>query len=112
MIRECVVSEAMHALGVKTTRSLAVVKTSESVIRDTILPSAVLTRVASSHIRIGTFEYFAAKRDFRSLEILVDYTIDRHCPEAKVAANPYHLLLEYMRDHSTPHLLESIEASY
>ena len=82
MMREYIVSEAMHALKVKTTRSLALVSTGESICReDKLLPGAILCRVASSHIRIGTFEYFAARQDFDSLKILVDYTIQRHYPE-------------------------------
>lgn len=93
MIREFIVSEAMHALGIKTTRSLAVVKTGEDIISETISPGAVLTRVAASHIRIGSFEYFSAKKDFISLKILADYTIERHYPEAKMANNPYRALL-------------------
>ena len=83
MLREYIISEAMYALGMPTTRSLAVVTTGESVYRDTALPGAVLTRVASSHIRVGTFEYAARWRTFEELKALADYTIGRHfsCPE-------------------------------
>lgn len=81
ILREYIVSEAMHALGIKTTRSLAVVTTGELVMREQPLPGAVLTRIASSHIRIGTFEYFAARQDFKSLKIIADYAIARHYPE-------------------------------
>ena len=82
-IREFIMSEALYALGVPSTRSLAVVKTGEMVRRDTLLPGAVVTRVASSHIRIGTFEYFAARGDTSALQKLVDYTIKRHYPDVE-----------------------------
>lgn len=93
-VREYIVSEAMHALGIPTTRSLAVVATGEHVIREQELPGAVLTRIARSHIRIGTFEYFYARGDHGSLRILADYTIDRLYPELKQADNSYLALLE------------------
>jgi uncharacterized protein YdiU (UPF0061 family) len=82
VLREYVVSEAMHALGVPTTRALAVVETGESVVRETLLPGAVLTRVAASHLRVGTFQVFAARGDIRSLRQLTDYAIARHYPDA------------------------------
>ena len=83
VLREYVVSEAMHALGIPTTRALAAVETGEPVLRETgALPGAVLTRVASSHIRVGTFQYFAARRDLDGLRALCDHAIARHCPEA------------------------------
>ena len=88
VIREYLVSEAMHRLGVPTTRSLAAVATGEEVLRDERLPGAVLTRVASSHIRVGTFEYFAARRDREALQQLTDYAIQRHYPEVTEAAAP------------------------
>jgi uncharacterized protein YdiU (UPF0061 family) len=94
VIREYIVSEAMHALGIKTTRSLAAVTTGDPVYRQTILPGAVLTRVASSHIRIGTFEYFATRGDSEAVQRLADYMIHRLYPEAENAANPYIKLLE------------------
>ncbi|MDZ7709878.1 MAG: YdiU family protein [Roseovarius sp.] len=82
VLREYVLSEAMHALGIPTTRALAAVETGERVWRETgALPGAVLTRVASSHIRVGTFQYFAARRDLAGLRALCDYAIARHCPE-------------------------------
>ncbi len=81
MLREYIISEAMFALGIPTTRSLAVVTTGEPVYRETVLPGAVLTRIAASHIRVGTFEYFAAREDEAGLRILADYTIARHYPE-------------------------------
>lgn len=93
-LREYIVSEAMYALGIPTTRSLAVVATGENVIREEELPGAVLTRVALSHIRIGTFEYFAARNDIESIRILADYTIARLYPELREASNPYQALLE------------------
>ena len=81
MLREVLVSEAMHALGIPTTRALAVAATGEDVYRDTgSLPGAVLTRVASSHIRVGTFQFFAARGDLESVRKLADYTIARHDP--------------------------------
>lgn len=80
-VREFIMSEAMHALGVPTTRCLAVVTTGENVYRDTPLPGAVVTRVASSHIRVGTFEYFAARGDYDAVKALCHYTIERHYPE-------------------------------
>ena len=89
VIREYLVSEAMYALGVPTTRSLAAVLAGEDVYRETVLPGAVLTRVASSHIRVGTFEYFAARRDDEAVKLLADYVIDRHYPEIKNSENQY-----------------------
>lgn len=83
VLREYLVSEAMHALGVPTTRALAAVTTGEPVVRETVLPGAVLTRVASSHIRVGTFQIFAARGDMTALNTLKDYTITRHYPDAK-----------------------------
>jgi serine/tyrosine/threonine adenylyltransferase len=81
MLREYLVSEAMHALGIPTTRSLAVVATGAQVRREEVLPGAVLARVAASHIRVGTFEYFAARQDHDSLRQLLDFTIARHYPD-------------------------------
>jgi len=81
VIREYLVSEAMHALGIPTTRALAAVSTGEQVIREQLLPGAVITRVAASHIRVGTFEFFALRRDFATLRTLADYVIQRHYPE-------------------------------
>lgn len=88
MLREYIISEAMHALGIPTTRSLAVVTTGETVFRDGPLPGAVLTRVASSHIRVGTFEYAAARGEKALLQALADYTLHRHYPEAATAEHP------------------------
>ena len=87
MLREYIISEAIHALKIPTTRSLAVVKTGEKVLRESLLPGAILTRVASSHIRVGTFQYIAAKQNIDDLKTLVDYTIDRHYPEINSSNN-------------------------
>ena len=88
MLREYLISEAMHALDVPTTRSLAVVTTGEKVYRDRPLPGAVLTRVAASHVRVGTFQYFASRGDHEGLRVLLDYVIARHYPEARAADSP------------------------
>jgi len=82
VLREYIISEAMHALGVPTTRSLAAVATGEPVYRETALPGAVLTRVASSHIRVGTFQFFAARGDVEGVKLLADHVIARHYPDA------------------------------
>ena len=87
MLREYIISEAIHALNIPTTRSLAVVKTGEKVVRENLLTGAILTRVASSHIRVGTFQYIAAKQNVDDLNTLVDYTINRHYPEIKSSNN-------------------------
>jgi uncharacterized protein YdiU (UPF0061 family) len=94
VLREYIVSEAMAALGIPTTRSLAAVMTGESVLREALLPGAVLTRVASSHIRVGTFQYFAARGDTEGVRRLADHVIARHYPQAAKADRPYHALLE------------------
>ena len=87
MLREYIISEAMHALNIPTTRSLAVVTNGEKVYRETGLPGAILTRIASSHIRVGTFEYAALQQDKGIIQTLVDYTIDRHYPWIKEEQN-------------------------
>ena len=87
MLREYIISEAINALNIPTTRSLAVVKTGEKVVRENLLNGAILTRVASSHIRVGTFQYIAATQNTEDLNTLVDYTIDRHYPEIKSSKN-------------------------
>jgi serine/tyrosine/threonine adenylyltransferase len=94
VLREYIISEAMHALGIPTTRSLAVVTTGETVRREKPLPGAVLTRVASSHIRVGTFQFFAARGDVEAVRHLADYVIARHYPEAAGAQKPYQMLLD------------------
>ena len=83
MLREYIISEAINALNIPTTRSLAVVKTGEKVVRENLLEGAILTRVASSHIRVGTFQYIAARQNIEDLKTLVDYTIERHYPQIK-----------------------------
>jgi serine/tyrosine/threonine adenylyltransferase len=93
VLREYLVSEAMNALGISTTRSLAAVHTGEVVLRDTSQPGAVLTRIAASHVRVGTFEYFAARGDHDAVRRLADYVIERHYPELKSAEQPYLELL-------------------
>jgi serine/tyrosine/threonine adenylyltransferase len=93
VLREYLVSEAMQALGIEGTRALAAVTTGETVVRDGRLPGAVVTRVAKSHVRVGTFEYFAARGDQLALRRLADYVIDRHYPELKPADRPYLELL-------------------
>ena len=87
MLREYIISEAMNALNIPTTRSLAVAKTGEKIQREKVLQGAVLTRVASSHIRVGTFQYIAARQKDEELKTLLDYTIDRHYPEIKDSNN-------------------------
>ena len=87
MLREYIISEAINALKIPTTRSLAVVKTGEKVVRENLLNGAILTRVASSHIRVGTFQYIAATQNLEDLNTLVDYTINRHYPEIKSSKN-------------------------
>ena len=95
VLREYILSEAMSALGVPTTRALAAVATGEKVIRqEGPLPGGVFTRVAASHIRVGTFQYFLARNDIDGLRVLADYVIGRHYPAAAQAANPYLALLE------------------
>lgn len=94
VLREYIVSEAMHALDIPTTRSLAAVTTGETVYREAPLPGAVLTRVARSHVRIGTFEFFLMRQDVDALRKLADYVIDRHYPEARQDERPYRALLE------------------
>ena len=94
VLREYIVSEAMFKLGIPTTRSLAAVISGESVIRETVLPGAVLTRVAASHIRVGTFQFFAARGDTDGVRRLADHVIARHYPDLGRAERPYHALLD------------------
>src|SRR5271156_1260553 len=94
VLREYIVSEAMTALGVPSTRALAAVTTGDRVLRETVLPGAVFTRVASSHLRVGTFQYFAAQGDTEGTRTLADYAIARHYPEAAQANHPYRALLD------------------
>ena len=94
VLREYIVSEAMAAFGIPTTRSLAVVTTGEAVFREQALPGGILTRIARSHIRVGTFQFFAARRDTEALKLLADHVIDRHYPDLREAENPYSGLLD------------------
>ena len=93
VLREYLVSEAMHALGIPTTRSLAAVATGETVFREKALPGAILTRVAASLVRVGTFQYFAAREDFDAVRQLADYVIERHYAHVKGDERPYLALL-------------------
>ncbi|WP_251552046.1 protein adenylyltransferase SelO [Neobacillus muris] len=99
MLREYIISEAMYALGIPTTRSLAVVDTGEQVYRETALPGAILTRVAASHIRVGTFQFAAAWGTVEDLRKLADYSIKRHYPEIESNENPYLSLLQQVIEH-------------
>ena len=94
VLREYLLSEAMHALGVPTTRALAAVLTGEQVRREEMLPGGVITRVAGSHVRVGTFQYFAARGGEDAVRVLADYVMDRHYPELKGAEQPYLALLD------------------
>ncbi len=98
VLREYVVSEAMAALGIPTTRALAALTTGEQVFRDTTLPGAVLVRTAASHIRVGTFQFFAARNDVEALRLLADHVIARHYPAAANAENPILALLKGVMD--------------
>ena len=94
VLREYIVSEAMAALGVPTTRALAAVASGDNVLREGLVPGGVFTRVAQSHIRIGTFQWFAARKDPESLKVLADYAIERHYPDAQHHDHPYRALLD------------------
>jgi uncharacterized protein YdiU (UPF0061 family) len=98
VLREYLVSEAMHGLGIPTTRALMAATTGEKVYREQVLPGAVLTRVAASHIRVGTFQFFAVRRDLEALKLLADHVIARHYPEAGNSANPALALLDAVID--------------
>ena len=94
VVREYVISEAMHHLNIPTTRALAAVSTGEHVFREQIEPGGILTRIAKSHIRVGTFEYFASRQQWENVKILADYTIQRHFPEIRELDNHYLELLK------------------
>ena len=98
VLREYLISEAMYALGIPTTRSLAVVASGEDIMREGSVPAGVLTRTASSHIRVGTFQYFAIRGDLEAVKILADYSIQKHYPELSELENPYIALLEAVMD--------------
>ena len=94
VIREYIISEAMHHLNIPTTRALAAVTTGEHVFREQIEPGGILTRIAKSHIRVGTFEYFASRQQWENVKLLADYTIQRHFPEIRELDNHYLELLK------------------
>ena len=98
VIREYIISEAIHSLNIPTTRSLAIIVTGELVSRETLLPGGILTRIASSHLRVGTFEYFAASDDQENLQQLADYSINRHFPNIKESNLRYQTFLESVCD--------------
>ena len=98
VIREYIISEAMHSLNIPTTRSLAIIVTGELVSRETLLPGGILARIASSHLRVGTFEYFAASDDQENLQLLADYSINRHFPNIKKSNLRYQTFLESVCD--------------
>ena len=98
VIREYIISEAMHSLNIPTTRSLAIIVTGELVSRETLLPGGILTRIASSHLRVGTFEYFAASDNQENLQLLADYSINRHFPNIKKSNLRYQTFLESVCD--------------
>ncbi|CAN5131829.1 YdiU family protein [soil metagenome] len=98
MLREYIISEALAGLGIPTTRSLAVVTTGEPVYRESVRKGAILTRVAASHIRVGTFQFLAARQDLANLRVLADYTIDRHYPELADAPNKYLVFFRAVAD--------------
>ena len=98
VLREYLISEAMYALGIPTTRALAGVTTGEQILRDEALPGAVLTRVAASHIRIGTFQFFASRGEVEKVKQLADYSIARHYPELRNSNSPYLGFLAAVRD--------------
>lgn len=112
MLREYVISEAMHALGIPTTRSLAVVATGEAVFRESLLDGAVLTRVAASHLRVGTFEYVAARNEPELLAALTDYTIARHYPDCAQAERPALALLEAVIDRQATLIVQWLRVGF
>ncbi len=112
MLREYLISEAMHALGIPTTRSLAVVATGERVLREEPLPGAVLTRVAASHLRVGTFEYFAARQDLDALHALLDYAIQRHAPTLAAAPVPALAFLKWVADRQAALIAQWLGAGF
>ncbi len=112
MLREYIISEAMHALGIATTRSLAVVATGEPVYREDVLPGAVLTRVAASHLRVGTFQYAAATGDTESLKALTSYAIHRHYPQLKDSQDQALALLEAVIEKQADLLVEWMRVGF
>jgi serine/tyrosine/threonine adenylyltransferase len=112
VLREYIVSEAMHALGIPATRALAAVLTGERVQRDTGKPGAVFTRVAASHIRIGTFQFFAARGDTESVRRLADYAINRHYPQVKGVERPYAAFLEAVMERQAKLIAQWMSAGF
>ena len=101
VIREYILSEAMHCLNIPTTRALAAMATGEHVARDTFEPGGILTRVAKSHLRVGTFEYFASRQQWEDVKLLADYSIQRHFPEIRESNNHYLELLKQVASHQS-----------
>ena len=112
MLREALMGEAMHALGIPTTRALAVAATGEEVYRERVLPGAVLTRVAASHIRVGTFEFHAAHGGVESVRKLAEYTIARHDPELATSARPFLALLQQVADRQAALIAQWMNAGF
>jgi len=112
MLREYLISEAMHALGVPSTRSLCVTATGEAVYREAALPGAILCRVAASHVRVGTFQFAAAEQHPPLLKALADYTIDRHFPAIATQAQPYLALLEAVIDRQAQLLAQWMQLGF
>jgi len=112
MLREYLISEAMHALGIPTTRSLAVALTGEPVLRRQRLDGAVLTRVAASHLRVGTFEWAAAQRDPTALRALASYSIHRHYPDLAEAPNPYLEFLEAVMERQASLIAQWLQVGF
>ena len=112
MLREYLISEAMHALGVPSTRSLCVTASGEAVYREEALPGAILCRLAASHLRVGTFQFAAAAQNPALLTVLADYTIDRHFPELRAQAQPYLALLESVIDRQAQLLAQWMQLGF
>ncbi len=112
MLREYIISEAMHSLKIPTTRSLAVVKTGETVIRETPLIGAILTRTAKSHIRVGTFQYAVTSENKNDLKVLFDYTINRHYPNLKNSKNPAIELLNTVIEKQTKLIVDWMRVGF
>jgi uncharacterized protein YdiU (UPF0061 family) len=112
MLREYIISEAMHSLKIPTTRSLAVVKTGEDVVREQISKGAILTRIALGHLRVGTFQYIAAKQNISDLEILINYTIEKYYPNIKSSKNKALDLLNVLIEKQTQLVIEWMRVGF
>jgi len=112
MLREYIISEAMHSLKIPTTRSLAVVKTGEDVVREQISKGAILTRVALGHLRVGTFQYIAAKQNINDLEILINYTIEKYYPNIKSSKNKALDLLNVLIEKQTQLVIDWMRVGF